>query len=375
MVNPSDFKKLAGHVSHVEFAKYLRDLGWKTLQTKRNVVNVFQYQKESAFYQVDIPNDRSLSDYARAMCRAIEEVARFAEKSAEQVLLELINPMSDIVRIRLVNDELEAGSIYVEDAINLYENAKKLIAAAAMDVLSPKEHHRGRPDTKVQKFVSSCRFGQTEIGSYVVSVACPISIINDGDIKRLTLFEDKDEGSDSFTRKTVNKMITSIQAIKENIDSGSLREYLDKESISVNFLEALNLIGINKDKTQVDISVKWAPTVEANRTNFSTVSLTHDYSSPIETVIKKIKSNIIEEKMYIGKISNLDASSDIEKRTNGIVKLVFLNENNKPFTVKVKLSLEDYNQAIEAHSKGKYVRVLGTLSGKDMKCTEFSVEE
>ena len=290
MIQPKDFIKLAEHVNHLEFAKYLRDLGWQALPTKGDTVNVFQYQKENIFYQADIPKNRGLRDYARAICRAIEEVARFAGNSAEQVLLELINPMSDIVRIRLVNEELEAGSIYVEDAINLYENAKKLIAAAAMDVYSPKAHHRGRPNTIVQKFISSCRFGQTEIGSYVVSVVCPISKIQSNDIQQLTLFQDKDEGSESLTRKTINKMITSIQSIKDNIDTGSLWEYFKKESISINFLEALNLIGLNKDKTKVDISIKWAPTITSNRVNLSNVSLTHDYSSPIETVIKKVKN-------------------------------------------------------------------------------------
>ena len=83
MIQPKDFIKLAEHVNHLEFAKYLRDLGWQALPTKGDTVNVFQYQKENIFYQADIPKNRGLRDYARAICRAIEEVARFAGNSAE----------------------------------------------------------------------------------------------------------------------------------------------------------------------------------------------------------------------------------------------------------------------------------------------------
>ena len=60
-----------------------------------------------------------------------------------------------------------------DDAIQLFVNAKKLIAATALDVINPKKMHYGRINEPVRNFLSQCRFGQTEIGSYVVSVICP----------------------------------------------------------------------------------------------------------------------------------------------------------------------------------------------------------
>ena len=174
MLYPANFEKMAGMVNHINFANYLRYLGWKSIKINRDDLIVFQKAIGNNFFQADIPKDRNFSDYAQVMYLAIEEVARYTKRSVEDILLDLINPVSDIVKIRLKNEELEAGSIFVEDAINLYENTKKLIAAAAMDVLNPKPWHRGNVKQEVQDFVSRCRFGQTEIGSYIISVVCPI---------------------------------------------------------------------------------------------------------------------------------------------------------------------------------------------------------
>lgn len=379
MIYPVDFIKMAGTVNHVEFAKYLHDLGWKSIKTTKNTFHVFQHERDNDFFQADIPTTRALSDYDRTIYRAIEEVARFSQKSTEQVLLELINPLSDIIRIRLKNEDLESGSIYMEDAITLYENTRKLLTAAAMDVLNPAILHRGRPDSTIQKFISTCRFGQTEIGSYIVSVVCPISKIEDNDIIQLSLFQDEQEAAHSLTRNTINKMLSSAQAIKEGIDGGNYSDSLLQENkISVNFLDALNMMGINKDKMQVDVSIQWAPTIRENRSNISTITLTHDYSAPIETIVRKVKKPINEEKSYVGRISHLNSTTDVKNRTTGIITLVFVNEANKASSASVELPLTEYNQAIDAHRNGKYVRIKGTLSGtgkKRIECSEFSVEE
>lgn len=43
----------------------------------------------------------------------------------------------------------------LDEAIRLFENAKKMVAATALDLISPNKCHWGRIDEKVTKFVSS----------------------------------------------------------------------------------------------------------------------------------------------------------------------------------------------------------------------------
>ena len=128
-----------------------------------------------------IPIEKDLADYKQAMFEAIEQIALLEGQSTEQLMLYLLNPNTDILKIRLQKKDIEAGSISFDDAINLFENTKKLIAATAQDVLHPRYIHQGRQEDAVSQFINNCKFGQTEIGSYIISVVCPFAELDESD--------------------------------------------------------------------------------------------------------------------------------------------------------------------------------------------------
>ncbi|GHV28792.1 hypothetical protein FACS1894167_06790 [Synergistales bacterium] len=383
MIYSADFLEMAGKINHVEVAKYLRDLGWVSISSKRINVKIFQLEKGDSFFQVDLPADRGLRDYKSAMYHVVENIALSVDKSTEQVILELLNPMSDILKLRIKEPDSESGSIYMEEAITLYENAKKLITATAMDILHPRLYHSGRPDNAIAEFVANCRFGQTEIGSYVVSVACPISIIDKNQCKQLSLFNKEDELADSLTRNVVNKLIISAHQVREAIDQGNLEEFIHanaetKDCISANFLDALSGINIYREDSALDIALKYAPTISKNRIENLCVSINHDYYEPINTFINSVNTVQESEMTCIGRISKLHASPDAERRNAGEITIVFINEDEKKATVSAHLTKEDYDAAIDAHREGKTVKVIGTLSGqtkktKKIECSYFGI--
>lgn len=381
MIYSVDFIELSGKISHVDVSKYLHDLGWVEIQTKRENVKIFQIEQGNKFYQIDLPTSRELRDYKVAMYRAVEYIAQSVQKSVEQIILELLNPLSDILRLRIKEPDVEVGSIFVEDAIRLYDNAKKLVMATAMDIIRPQLIHVGRPDNQIVEFVNSCRFGQTEIGSYVVSLVCPISKINNDEVEQLSLFSDEYECANSLTRNVVNKLISSIRIVKDSINQGTLESVIynnadSSSSISVNFLDALRDINIFRENSVLDITAKYAPTIKTNKLSDGFVSIDHDYYTPIDTLVRKIKNNQGSEKTYVGRIKGLDAAPDPSVRDKGKVNFVFINEDQNKATASVVLSKEDYNAAIEAHRNGKVVKVVGVLSGKTYKkidCSYFEV--
>ena len=380
MIYSANFEELAGKISHIDVAKYLNDLGWIEFSSKREHVKIFQLDNTNDFFQVDLPVYRYLRDYNSAMFRVMECIAQSTNKSVEQVILELLNPLSDIIRLRIVEPNIETGSIFVEDAIKLYDNAKKLLTATAMDITRPQLFHVGRPDNSIIDFVNSCRFGQTEIGSYVVSIVCPISKIDNNQFIQLSLYNEEEEGAHSFTRKVVNKLVVSINDVKEAINTGMLEKIIyenaDSENcISANFLDALSGICIYRSDSTLDLNIKYAPTIQQNTLKKTDVSIDHDYFSPIDTIVKKIKSVQENEKTYIGRIKGLDATPDASARDRGKITIVFINDAQNKATATVSLSKEDYNDAIEAHRFGKTVKVVGTMSGQTNKKIDYSFFE
>ena len=106
MIYSVNFKDLTEKINPHAFVKYLKDIGWTQWETKRHYIKVFQKIKENGEgFQVTIPLDKELLDYKEAIYQAIETVAFVEEQSTEQLLLFLLNPNTDILKIRLTQDK------------------------------------------------------------------------------------------------------------------------------------------------------------------------------------------------------------------------------------------------------------------------------
>ena len=378
MIYSVDLNEMAGKINHVNLCKYVSDLGWKKYRGKtREGIAIYQKYIGNNFYQITIPCNRNFSDYAYAMRKVVEILSYTEGKSEEQLILELLNPLSDILRVRHISPDVENGSILFEDAINLFENSKKLLLNSALDCCCYKKIYRGRPPENVQQFISSCRYGQTEIGSYVISLVCPFMSLEDSGVKQLTFFTEEEDASISITRKATRKLIESTYEVKEAIETGkNLSELIEdpNKNISVSFIEALSNLNISNDNHSLEIAAKWAPTINLNKSNIEKICLSHDHYAPLKSIVDKYKKE--EEKstqMLEGRISKLDASPNIEERKKGKATLVYINNESKVSKITLNLSIDDYDSAILAHSNGRTIRVRGELIGKSVSVNTLEI--
>ena len=380
MIYSVNFVDMTLKLNPLAVTKYLTETEWKLYPIKRTDIKIFQYETDGIFEQVTVPLDKKLRDYKNTMYDAICKVAYIEGKSVEQLMLYLLNPNTDILKIRLDKKEVESGNIILDDAIQLYDNAKKLLAATALDIINPKKIHFGRIDESVQKFLSQCRFGQTEIGSYVVSVVCPFAELSDVDgYRQLSIFSDEEQCANSLTRQVTNRLMTNIATIKQRIDDGNVESLVNyEEEISSNFYEALNGLDLHAEDTTVEFIAEWSPTVKSNRCQYSRISVTNDYYEPIRNIISKIKECTNERTTIVGKIKQLKAAPVIDKREFGTVVVVYVGDNERAKSVTVKLDKEDYENAVIAHQHGKAVRLVGDLKEQPKAVMEnvlFSVIE
>jgi len=366
MIYSINFLDMTEKLNPIAVCKYLEQTDWRRFQFKRNDVKVYQIIKNDVFKQVLVPMDKMMIDYKQVMYNVVENIAELEDKSVEQVMLYLLNPNTDILKIRLSKKNIESGNILFDDAIQLFDSAKKLLAATALDIINPKKIHYGRIDDSVQQFLNQCRFGQTEIGSYVVSVVCPFAELSEDEgYKQLSIFSDEERCANSLTRKVTNKLMDNVAFIKQRIDDGRVEDILAEEAgISSNFLEALNGLSFQSENTLVEFSTEWSPTVKINRSPNNHVKVTNDYYEPISLVIDKIKEETNKRTEIIGRVKQLTAAPMVDKRVGGNAIVVFLDENSKPKSVSVHLSKEDYENAVEAHQHGKVVKIVGDMIKK-----------
>lgn len=366
MIYSVNFMDLTEGINPLAFSKYLKDMGWELFQSKRKHIKIFQYERGDQFFQVAIPEERSLRDYKEAMYKAVETVAMAEDKSIEQIMLYLLNPNTDILKIRLDKKEVEAGNILFDDAIRMYENAKKLLAAAAQDILHPRKQHQGRMDDSIVKFLSNCRFGQTEIGSYVVSVVCPFAELDDNEgYKQLSIFTNEMRCANSLTRQVTSRVMENIAIIKNSIDNDEMSRLVTQNNgnmISSNFYEALGGLNLDSDGANLEFIAEWSPIVEHDANIKSRITLTHDYYQPIETAIRELKDEANKSTKIIGRIMKLESTPDVQQRESGKITVAYLDENDRRRTVTVELSRDDYGKAIKAHERGNHVEIMGDIS-------------
>ncbi len=380
MIYSVNFGELTEKINPLAFAKYLKDTGWVHFQTKKKYIKVFQIEKDAEFYQVTIPMNKILRDYQEAMYKAIWTVAQVESKPIEQVILYLLNPNTDILKIRLDKKNIETGSILFDDAIRMYENAKKLLAATALDILHPKKCHKGRIDDVISLFLSNCRYGQTEIGSYIVSVVCPFAELDDSnEFRQLSIFSEEEECEKSLTRQVTSRFMNNISTIKKQIDDGEMSRLLSLEgenTISVNFYESLLGLNLSSEDTSIEFWAEWSPAVTPPANAQDKIMLTHDYYQPIKTTIDKLKEETSKATKIIGRIKKLESSPDVQTRETGKITVVYLDEADRRKTVTVKLGKSDYDRAIKAHEKGAHVEIIGELSSgtkSTMECESFGI--
>ena len=380
MIYSVNFLDLTEKINPLAFSKYLKDTGWNLFQTKRKDVKVYQYEKDDEFYQVTVPLEKRLADYMDAMHKVLIPGVVVEKKSIEQVMLYLLNPNTDILKIRLDRKDIEAGSILFDDAIRMYENTKKLLAATALDILHPKRYHQGRMDDAVSQFLAGCRFGQTEIGSYVVSVVCPFAELDEKEgYKQLSIFSEEEACANSLTRRVTSRVMDNISQIKRYIDDGNLEGLLEKEgeeTISANFYEALTGLNLDLEGADVEFIAEWSPVVKSKSHVKDRILLTHDYCQPIETAVSKLKEKTNTSTKILGRINKLESAPDITQRKEGKITIVYLDENDKKKVATVKLEKSDYDKAIEAHEKGLYVEIEGELKKSKrttMTCETFRI--
>ncbi|WP_303821650.1 hypothetical protein [Ruminococcus flavefaciens] len=380
MIYSVNFLDMTEKLNPLAVCKYLEQTNWTSFPFNRSDVKIYQCNKNDNLIQVMVPMNKSFSDYKRVMYDVVKNIAYFEEKSLEQVMLYLLNPNTDILKIRLEKGSIEAGNILFDDAIKLYDNAKKLLAATALDIINPKKIHFGRIDDTIQSFLNHCRFGQTEIGSYVVSVVCPFAELSEEEgYKQLSIFTDEERCAQSLTRQVTKKLMDNVAFIKQQIDNGKEETLVESDiGISSNFFEALNGLNLHSENTLVEFSAQWAPAVKINRSKNNFIKVTNDYYQPIASIIDKIKEDTNQRTDIIGRIKRLSAVPTVDERKGGTVVIASLSKENKVQSITVRLSKEDYENAVIAHQHGKVVRIVGTLLGTTrlkMEDAIFSVLE
>jgi hypothetical protein len=357
---PPDILKL---IKPQQVRSYALAKGWLRVPSKRSEIALFNSPRSGEPDQLIVPMDETFQDYARRLEEVIENLARVESLAREEsisavaVLNDLLTHDADIVRYRVCSATTARGSIPLLEGLQLLEGAKRSLLAAAHSVVNPAAHHPRMGRIEAQQLINACHLGQTERGSYSVSVACPLRAV-DQDQALLP-------GSEPFTRRTVSLLMRSLARVVSAIDADSVPkvfESVDNEpTVSANLCDALLQMQPQEASSVVVVNVSWATTLLPQAFVPTAVRIKHEYFPIIEDISRKLRpAQAPALSLFVGFVENLGGEPDSNGQMQGEAILsVMFEEQVQP--VRAALSPSDWQTAYVALGAHGFVRFKGVL--------------
>ena len=371
---PEDFVL---QVSPAAVRRYAIAQGWQRVEGVNGKIALYR-DPRSDLDQLIIPLDPGMDDYGTGMT---DVIARLAERSGLlpiQILDDLFNSGCDVLRFRLDEPDSRRGSIPLTQSISLLGAAERALLSAACSVIQPQTFHPRLSRAEAEQLVKACRVGQTERGSFVLKIACPLDGFDLETVvsKPTPLFDKIPEpepqpgshgGSEPFARKVTSLLMRSLGRIVGAIDSDKTDSLLVDQPgqpiLSVNLCEALLAMQPTGDGSQLGVQTNWSRSFTAPPDNEvpRSVLLRSDVFPEIEKVALALRpSKDPKLSNFIGLVDSLMGNPDPDRRVEGdVVFLLF--DADETIRARATLNADDYHIAWQAHGAAGFVSFRGKL--------------
>lgn len=336
---------------------------------------VRQFISPDEDYAILIPLIKDFCDYYKVMNDSLIGIAKFEGTSLRSLLNILLNPTSDIMKWRIANDNTALGAISFNTMFDNIESIRNLLASTYKDILSPSTFHKRIMVTDVQEQIATYKFGQTEIGSYILNLVSPLGYY------QYRLFDPQEEEL-PINRRINLKMLSSINQIQQSVQDNNsiLDEKVASGDISVNFLNSLTKIYEDNKDSEVSIGAMWdikIPTIIDNPINELMLypRCAEKVAQTAEKYTPKQEQNV--PKTYYGKITNIFGDAEIDNREKLTVTIATIGEDNQRLSVKVELDNSQYAHIVsEAFENGANIKASGTFmaQARTVKLIEATIQ-
>lgn len=327
--------------------------------------------------EVVLPLNSEFGDYPDRLADLVHLVALVEHRPVWSVLNELSAPDGDIFRFRLSSPTSDSGVARLDTGIKIVTNSRKSIYSAACSV------YRSQPVYKKEKYKSPdellkrCMLGQTEVGSFIVTVIIPMphSVVGRED-PYLPFDAEEDLGNEPYSRQVSTTLIRGLNVLHQGARSQETKQITAgvASGVSANLCEAMAELKPPDAGSTLDIQVRWSG---ARRTIPVDYPRTLKFARPDFDVIRRAGRELrsqseVTQGRIEGWVTDLHSKPSILEGYRGTIML-WRTDTAKGGKVRVRLGEVDYASACDAHRDGRKVQIFGKLSqDQSMKHPELS---
>jgi hypothetical protein len=343
------------------FALYLSARGWR--QAAEDAAARY-WESRSGDVEVLVPRHQTWRDYARLVGSALELVAEVEDRSQLAVLHDIATVSSDVVRVTELGVATDDGTVPVDDAVILIEATKASLLAAACSTIDPRKVYGTKKPATAIEFAESLRLGQTERGSYVLTILSPLP--PPPPMKQLGLpHVDTPLAPPPFARAAttmftvaMSKLVSTTANIMANRDTPSSLEEAAAAGISADLCEAIGRVSQCSSKAEFRVAMAWAPALPQATPTEQVFQL----SRPMAEIIGHVGRNLREKAPVEGfQLTGPVVALDRPKQTFHGTATVVASIEGKLRRVTVELFGPDWKKAVRALDKRTIFQCTGEL--------------
>jgi len=341
----------------------LESLGWTAEAAPSGRSYRLWFNRSNGGEQLLVPTDPSKSDYTDLLARVDRTLrADYGRAFEETLRLTLLQVRTHLDATRWVKETpLDSGMIAWDIGEEVFQVARSSLAAAAKATRETRRYFGNSSSYIAKQFLADTLMGQTEVGSFIVTAYTPsnrrffYSKSSEATAESKLIDPESRTGADIIDK--LEEIVTAVRGKLDEYKHTPNSEVFD-EIVPVGFsyemAQALSLLARGGDGG-----------VKISRTRAGAVQTTEKeiaFDAVEAPILEKVATRFAatrepELARLVGEVTQLDHVSTVGDRT------IRLHVSNHPGvrTVRVRMSAEQYDDAIEAHKSEKRLRVTGTV--------------
>lgn len=341
----------------LEVAGYLRAHGWQEEAELHGKGSLWVRGRDE---ELTLPARRDLGDYELRMEEVVQTLASAEGRAEREVLRDLQTVTSDLIRVRVQAGATKYGTLPMEAAVALAAGSRDLLLAAACAAVNRRPVYASRKPNRAMGYLDGIQVGQTERGSYVLTILSPVP----PELRRTQASLFPLEPEDPYERVVTRTLMVALQALvdaaRRAMSHGDLRPFQEAVSsgVSANLCDAVAALSAANDGEGLDIQMAWSPTRPIGPGVPERVTLSGDTIPLIEEAARGFRdTSLVEDVELEGAVTGLDRSVDARE---GDVTITG-NVEGRVHRVLVRLPDPLYSEAVRAHDGRHLVTCVGDL--------------
>jgi hypothetical protein len=267
---------------------------------------------------------------------------------------DLVGADRDVVRVRAIGGE-DDGSVVLDAGVKLVAQSREMLLAAACSVRSPQPLYRAGANKEAIEYMRRVRLGQTEYGSFVVTLLAPVPPLLQPQFD--PSWGSADEPMERMVTRRLMEALEASRTASEMALSGDATAFENAvhAGVSANLCEAIaNLI---EQSDGLDISLTWARTRPAPEVQRRVTFSSNDAEILSEAARTFRLRQPRPDVTLFGTVHKLKRD---QEEVEGVVALKAMIDD-KMQAVGAVLDQANYNIAVQAHKAKAPVIVTGDL--------------